>query len=55
MRNSKSKIVGFSTDSILKLIFLLSILKTENFLHVPIDNPVQYCTEKEILKQNFCL
>ena len=33
MRNNESLIVGLLADSVLKLIFLLNIMKTENFPH----------------------
>ena len=53
MRNGKSKIDGFLSDSVLKFSTEIDIntLKTELLLF-PVDSPVQCCPEE--FMQNFC-
>ena len=57
MRNSKSLIVGFLTDSVLKfsaeIEIFIGIPKTE-FLHFLINIPVQCCPEKANFLQIVC-
>ena len=47
MKNNKASFVGFLTDSVLTLIFLLNTLKTENSFSQ--NCPVQCYTEKAIM------
>ena len=49
MRNN----VGFTSDLVLKLIFLLNSPKNENFSHYSTLCLVQCCPEKSILMQKF--
>ena len=57
MRYSKSEIVGFSADSVLKFRIEIDIFikfpQNENFLHSSINCSVQWCPEKAIVMQKF--
>ena len=57
MRNSKSQIVGFLADSVLKFSTETGIfIKTPRteFLDFSMDSPLRYYPEKVNFMQNFC-